>query len=717
MFFNMSSSNSSSKPGTHFQEPERDMFFDRDALLSVTNIQEGLQGREPNEEPVYAYEKSLFNNDGMDNLSTTETDRKVESNSNNQNKAGENGNMSEKPSFEKERQELAELNQKIQNDPKLQELVKTYKKLKMYYQQLGSKYKALEEKHNQLKTNLNKLNKNKNVPSEVASSATEKKLDSLIKRSKQVQTVLRYSNPFYLLGAYPNITLDYFNSYPDGRPFYGKFNYGLENDPDYCELADLYNLAHPENMFRRKTFFTDYAKNGLARQLVIRKIGFDLSSKISKYMPRRIFNSRMLHLDPRITMFFSKRVDLHIYHEIGKNFLCATQMYNHIPGHGVLKRKDMIVDSVDTYALRYKEQPQCFNKGKFFPFSYRLYIKEECQTFFKEINSAEYQEKLKKEPIQYLIKVGFGSHRAQGVFLLDQAKTKDLKKQYYNGYACGHIKKSLIAQTYVTNPLLLDFENKFDFRVYMLIASTNPMIVYYHDGFLRVSLHPYDKFSNDRSTHLTNTHLSKDTFAKVKKTNTTMHGMSEAELRDYQMWTLERLQDYLLKSGKINDTNWLDNYLRPKFKEAFIHISRMTQHAFWKGSNVFEMFGLDFMFDSDLNLWFIECNSSPQLVGTNEYKTTFLAQMLRDLFEIQYSFYKSRMSRILDVLKQMEEEGIKTGGIDYTKWRKKYIEAEKNRIEPEYPIRSNNTFHIIMDMNLQGPEAYFGNLKSECVID
>ena len=143
----------------------------------------------------------------------------------------------------------------------------------------------------------------------------------------------------------------------------------------------------------------------------------------------------------------------------------------------------------------------------------------------------------------------------------------------------------------------------------------------------------------------------------------------------------------------------------------------MTQHAFWKGSNVFEMFGLDFMLDSDLNLWFIECNSSPQLVGTNEYKTTFLAQMLRDLFEIQYSFYKSRMSRILDVLKQMEEEGIKTGGIDYTKWRKKYIEAEKNRIESEYPIRSNNTFHIIMDMNLQGPEAYFGNLKSECVID
>ena len=33
----------------------------------------------------------------------------------------------------------------------------------------------------------------------------------------------------------------------------------------------------------------------------------------------------------------------------------------------------------------------------------------------------------------------------------------------------------------------------------MLVASTNPTIVYYHDGFLRVSLKSYDKKSNDVS--------------------------------------------------------------------------------------------------------------------------------------------------------------------------------------------------------------------------
>lgn len=614
------------------------------------------------------------------------------------------------------KEELEALNKKIQSDPRLTELVTTFKKLKVYYKQLTERYRNLERSNMQLKLSHQKLKKDNEIPAKTDNAPAQKKLDALVTRNKQSQLVLRYSNPFYLLGSYPNVTLDYFNSYPDGRPFYEKYNYGLNNDNDYCELTDLYNLAHLENLFKRKTFFTDYAKNGLARQLVMRKIGYDLSPKVSKYMPKKVFNSRTLHLDPRITMFFTKRVDLHIYHEIGRHFLCATQMYNHIPGHGVLKRKDMIVDSVDSYAVLYKDKPQCFNKGKFFPFSYRLYIKEECETFFKELNSPEYIKKLETEPIQYLIKVGYGSHRAQGVFLLDTNQTAYIKRQYSNGELCGQNTRSLIAQTYVTNPLLLDFQNKFDFRVYMLVASTNPLVMYYHDGFLRVSLHPYDKYSNDRSTHLTNTHLSKDIFAEVKKLNKTLNNMNEEQLRDYQMWTLERLQAYLLESKKISDPNWLDNYLRPKFKEAFIHILRMTAHAFWKQSNVFEMFGLDFMLDEDLNLWFIECNSSPQLVGTNTYKTNFLIKMLKDLYEIQYAFFKSRMARVVKIIKQMELEGVMEGAINYTKWRQEYTEASRNRLEPQFNISADNSFHLIMDLNKDKSEAYFGNLRDECII-
>ncbi len=94
-----------------------------------------------------------------------------------------------------------------------------------------------------------------------------------------------------------------------------------------------------------------------------------------------------------------------------------------------------------------------------------------------------------------MIKIGYGAHRAEGVFLFDDEQQKEIAKKYDHGELCGRVRRSLVAQKYITNPLLLDFNNKFDFRLYMLVASTNPTIVYYHDGFLRVSLNTYDKFS------------------------------------------------------------------------------------------------------------------------------------------------------------------------------------------------------------------------------
>jgi len=57
------------------------------------------------------------------------------------------------------------------------------------------------------------------------------------------------NNPFKLLGAYPTITNKYFNSYPDGKPFYNVMQYGLKNDPGYCAMADMELLAHPEIAF------------------------------------------------------------------------------------------------------------------------------------------------------------------------------------------------------------------------------------------------------------------------------------------------------------------------------------------------------------------------------------------------------------------------------------------------------------------------------------
>jgi len=57
----------------------------------------------------------------------------------------------------------------------------------------------------------------------------------------------------------------------------------------------------------------------------------------------------------------------------------------------------------------------------------------------------------------------------------------------------------------------------------------------------------------------------------------------------------------------------------------------MSKDYLWKASNVFELFGLDFMLDDDLKVWFLECNSSPRLYFDTP---DFVTRMITDLMEI-----------------------------------------------------------------------------------
>ena len=97
----------------------------------------------------------------------------------------------------------------------------------------------------------------------------------------------------------------------------------------------------------------------------------------------------------------------------------------------------------------------------------------------------------------YLLKAGHGAHRASGVHLFDEGQEDKIRDEYLNGELCGNVESPWLIQRYIDNPLLLDRNNKFDFRMYMLIASVDPLIVYYHDGFLRVSFENYDPDSKD----------------------------------------------------------------------------------------------------------------------------------------------------------------------------------------------------------------------------
>jgi D-alanine-D-alanine ligase-like ATP-grasp enzyme len=53
-----------------------------------------------------------------------------------------------------------------------------------------------------------------------------------------------------------------------------------------------------------------------------------------------------------------------------------------------------------------------------------------------------------------------------------------------------------------------------------------------------------------------------------------------------------------------------------------------------KRKNCFELFGLDFMIDTDMNVWLIEVNTNPCLEESSKILETLIPRMLDDLFKL-----------------------------------------------------------------------------------
>lgn len=141
----------------------------------------------------------------------------------------------------------------------------------------------------------------------------------------------------------------------------------------------------------------------------------------------------------------------------------------------------------------------------------------------------------------------------------------------------------------------------------------------------------------------------------------------------------------------------------------------MSKHAFWRHSSVYEIFELDFMIDNDLNIWFIGANGSPQYTATNSTKEKFIVETLKDMFEIQYAYLRSKTKRLLDIVHRMMGSLFQQKKFETAATKAEFSKANKNFLEPEWPIRENNTWSKIIDENLQGTAAYMNLIESECI--
>ena len=244
---------------------------------------------------------------------------------------------------------------------------------------------------------------------------------------------------------------------------------------------------------------------------------------------------------------------------------------------------------------------------------------------------------------------------------------------------------SSATQSHPTNMLSIEgYEMKF--KTFLLIASTNPLIAYYHDGYVE------------------------------------WNGLNEDQLHNHEIWTFDNLQNYLYLTGKINNTNWLNIYLRQEIKKSMIHILRVTHDNIVKKSNVYQLVEFDFNLDNKLKLSLIEINTQLTTKESSKEEQVFIEKMIDDQYEILFSYLRSRLQRVIafvnEIIRKKPNEIIhnEINQIPiFNEIKTQFNSINKNYLDPKFIIRHENEFVKIFDEELNGFERYNRILPYECL--
>jgi len=183
--------------------------------------------------------------------------------------------------------------------------------------------------------------------------------------------------------------------------------------------------------------------------------------------------------------------------------------------------------------------------------------------------------------------------------------------------------ESLIVQTYIANPFLIS-NHKFDLRLYLLIASVEPMQIYLYDrGLVRFASSEYTTSCGELCSHLTNYSLNK----KAKRNK---------EIK----WSLEQFWQYLNKKSmkkKEEIMKQIESMIRNVFRIGTHRLREGFLYSFSASNGkhcgrCFDLIGLDVLIDCDYKCWLMEMNRYPSLKCTHDIDVEIKYDLCNDLF-------------------------------------------------------------------------------------
>ena len=179
---------------------------------------------------------------------------------------------------------------------------------------------------------------------------------------------------------------------------------------------------------------------------------------------------------------------------------------------------------------------------KMMPALYLMDDSVQCQSFFDQLGRGVDHGKS-----TWVLKNsrGFGGDQVEIIH-----NTSALKARFGSCKSNGQF----IVQEYIQNLLLVD-KRKFDVRALVLIAGTQPYLLFYHDGYLRVVMKPFDPGAS-REVHLTNTHVQ---------------SLQPDFNPDKHFWSFEKFQSYLNENYPDNN-DFVQTKLIPYIKRISLLI-------------------------------------------------------------------------------------------------------------------------------------------------
>ncbi|CAH1108254.1 unnamed protein product [Psylliodes chrysocephalus] len=296
--------------------------------------------------------------------------------------------------------------------------------------------------------------------------------------------------------------------------------------------------------------------------------------------------------------------------------LRETQKLNHFPGTFQLGRKDRLWRNFQRMMLKFGVK-----EFGFLPHTYilpqEMKLLKQCWEY--KINSAGTSD-------MWIIKPP-ASARGVGIKVIN--KLSQIPK-----------KSSLVVQKYISNPFLIN-GSKFDLRLYVLVTSFHPLIIYlYPEGLARFASAKYSadvKDLKDRYMHLTNYSIN-----KLSSQYTANEDFNSCE---GHKWTITKLLEVLQNQNVDTKILWksLQQLVIKTILACESPVVQLCEENMLSRYNCYELFGIDVLLDEKLKPWLLEVNISPSLHSASPLDAHVKGPIVHTLFNMAQFHLPPRM--------------------------------------------------------------------------